>query len=107
MPYLLAAATIIPCISPATATGANKYGIDPQRALRIAECESGFNPAAVNLGYSENGNPSGLFQHLSGYWPARAAKYGYAGSSVFDAVANANVTMGMWRDGGAGQWACT
>jgi hypothetical protein len=85
---------------------ANKYGIDPQRALRIAKCESGFNPNAVNLGYAENGNPSGLFQHLSGYWPARAAKYGYAGASVFDPVANANVTMGMWRDGGAGAWEC-
>lgn len=85
---------------------ANKYGIDPQRALRIAKCESGFNPNAVNYGYAENGNPSGLFQHLSGYWPARAAKYGYAGASVFDPVANANVTMGMWRDGGSGAWEC-
>ena len=85
---------------------ANKYGIDPQRALRIAKCESGFNPNAVNLGYAENGNPSGLFQHLSGYWPARAAKYGYAGASVFDPVANANVTMGMWRDGEANFGEC-
>jgi len=85
---------------------ANKYGVDPNRALRIAKCESGFNPNAVNYGYNENGYPSGLFQHLSGYWGARAAKYGYAGASVFDPVANANVTMGMWRDGQAGLWEC-
>lgn len=85
---------------------ANRYGVDPNRALRIAKCESGFNPNAVNYGYYENGHPSGLFQHISGYWGARAAKYGYAGASVFDPVANANVTMGMWRDGQAGLWEC-
>ena len=85
---------------------ANRYGVDPNRALRIAKCESGFNPNAVNYGYNENGYPSGLFQHISGYWGARAAKYGYAGASVFDPVANANVTMGMWRDGQAGLWEC-
>ena len=85
---------------------ADRYGVDPNRALRIAKCESGFNPNAVNYGYNENGYPSGLFQHISGYWGARAAKYGYAGASVFDPVANANVTMGMRRDGQAGLWEC-
>lgn len=84
---------------------ANRYGIDPKRALRIAKCESGFNPNAVNYGYNENGYPSGLFQHLSGYYPARAAKYGYS-TNVFDAYSNANVTMAMWRDGQAGLWEC-
>ena len=85
---------------------ANRYGIDPNHALRIARCESGMNHNAVNRGYYENGNPSGLYQHISGYWGARAAKYGYAGASVFDPVANANVTMGMWRDGQANLWEC-
>ena len=85
---------------------ANRYGVDPNRALRIAKCESGFNPNAVNYGYNENGNPSGLYQHISGYWAGRAAKYGYAGASVFDPVANANVTMGMWRDGQSNLWEC-
>ena len=84
---------------------ANRYGIDPNHALRIARCESGMNPSAVNRGYYENGNPSGLFQHLSGYYPARAAKYGY-NTNVFDAYSNANVTMAMWRDGQANLWEC-
>ncbi len=85
---------------------ANRHGIDPARALRIAQCESGLNPQSVNYNYNENGYPSGLFQHLSGYWPARAAQHGYAGASVFDAEANANVTMAMWASGSAGLWEC-
>lgn len=83
-----------------------KYGIDPDYFVHIAMCESGLHPNAVNYGYNENGYPSGLFQHLSGYWPARAAKYGYAGASVFDATANANVTAQMFRDGLQGMWEC-
>lgn len=85
---------------------ARKYGIDEEHFVKIARCESTMNPNAVNYGYNENGYPSGLFQHLSGYWPARAAKYGYAGASVFDAVANANVTAGMFRDGASNLWEC-
>ena len=43
--------------------------------------------------------PADCFSISGGYWPARAAKYGYAGASVFDATANANVTAAMFRDG--------
>lgn len=85
---------------------ARKYGINEEHFVKIARCESTMDPNAVNYGYNENGHPSGLFQHISGYWPARAAKYGYAGASVFDAVANANVTAGMFRDGSKGLWEC-
>ncbi|HUH57434.1 MAG TPA: transglycosylase SLT domain-containing protein [Pseudomonadales bacterium] len=87
---------------------ANKYGIDPNYAIQIARCESTLNKNAVNYNYAEipGHHPSGLYQHLTNYWPARAAKYGYAGASVFDPVANANVTMGMWRDGAKGLWEC-
>ena len=74
--------------------------------MSIAKCESNFNANAVNLNYYENGHPSGLFQHLSGYWPARAAKYGHAGASVFDATANAEVTAQMFRDGLSYLWEC-
>lgn len=82
------------------------HGINPDYFVKVAKCESGLNPNAINHNYFENGNPSGLFQHLSGYWPARAAKFGYAGASVFDAVANANVTAAMFAEGDSGLWAC-
>ena len=97
-------------------TAAKKYGVSADRALRVASCESTgtpgkFNARIVNYNYSELVNgvryyPSGLFQHLANYWPSRAAKYGYAGASVFDPVANADVTMAMWRDGASGLWEC-
>jgi hypothetical protein len=82
-----------------------KNGLDPDWFYNLAKCESTWNPNAVNYNYYENGHPSGLFQHLSGYWPARAAAHGYAGASVFDAEANANVTAAMWRTG-SHLWEC-
>lgn len=84
---------------------ARKYGVNEDNFVRIAKCESTLNPNAVNHNYYENGNPSGLFQHLSGYYPARAAKYGYS-QDVFDAYSNANVTAAMFADGQSGLWEC-
>lgn len=71
----------------------------------MAMCESTLDANNVNYGYYENGNPSGLFQHLSGYYPARALKYGYS-TDVFDPYSNANVTAAMIADGQANQWEC-
>jgi len=85
---------------------ARKYGLGENHFVGIARCESTLNPNAINYGYNENGYPSGLFQHLGGYWPARAAKYGYSGASVFDATANANVTAAMWAEGLSYLWEC-
>ncbi len=87
---------------------ANAHGISADMMLRIAQCESGMNPNARNTNYYAPGygNPVGLFQHVEGYWPARASKYGYPGASVFDPVANANVTAAMMRAEGTSAWEC-
>jgi len=85
---------------------ANKYGLDEQRLVDMATCESTLNPSNVNYSYYENGNPSGLFQHISGYWGSRASKYGFTGASVFDAEANASVTAQMLNDGLGYMWSC-
>jgi hypothetical protein len=69
-------------------------------------CESTMNPNAVNYNYYENGHPSGLAQHISGYYPARALKYGYS-TDVFDPYSNANVTAAMIKDGLAYLWECS
>jgi hypothetical protein len=76
--------------------------------IRIADCESDFNPLARNPHYyvPGYGNPVGLFQHVEGYWPARAVKYGWPGASVFDPVANANVRAAMMATEGTSAWEC-
>ena len=84
---------------------ANKYDLDGDRLVAMAQCESSLNPNSVNYNYYENGNPSGLFQHISGYYPARAEKYGYS-TDVFDAYSNANVSAAMIADGLAHLWSC-
>jgi soluble lytic murein transglycosylase-like protein len=84
---------------------ANKYGLNHAEMLRIAKCESTLNPNAVNYNYYENGNPSGVYQHISGYYPARAARYGYS-EDVFDAYSNINVTAAMFADGQSRLWQC-
>ena len=81
---------------------AAKYGADAQQLLRVAWCESRYNPSAYNgiLG------ASGLFQIIPGTWAANSQRAGYGGASVWDPVANANVAAWMFAHGQAGQWAC-
>ena len=81
---------------------AAKYGADPDTLLRVAYCESRYDPLAYNsiLG------ASGLFQIIPGTWRINSAAAGYAGASVWDPVANANVAAWMFGQGKSGQWAC-
>ena len=81
---------------------AAKYGVDAETLLRVAYCESRYDPLAYNgvLG------ASGLFQIIPGTWRANSGPAGYAGASVWDPVANANVAAWMFSTGKSGQWAC-
>lgn len=81
---------------------AAKWGADPQQLLRVARCESGFNPNA----YNPSSGASGLFQFLPSTWAANSVRAGYGGASAFDPVANANTAAMMFRNGQAGQWVC-
>lgn len=79
---------------------ASAKGIDAQRVLLIAQCESGFNPR------SDSGYYKGLFQQDPSYWPGRAAKYGYSGASYFDVDAQIGVATSMMAGGGWSHWGC-
>ena len=81
---------------------AAKYGVDAQQLLRVAWCESRYNPNAYNSALGA----SGLFQFIPGTWAANSARAGYGGASVFDPVANANVAAWMFAHGQSGQWVC-
>ncbi len=78
------------------------WGADADQLLRVAWCESRYNPAAYNA-YS---GTSGLFQFKPLTWAANSVRAGYDGASVFDPVANANVAAFMFATGQARQWAC-
>jgi len=78
------------------------WGADANQLLRVAWCESRYNPYAVNT----RSGAAGLFQFMPATWAANSVRAGYAGASVFDSVASANVAAYMFRNGQAGQWSC-
>ncbi len=77
-------------------------GANADQLVRVAYCESRFNPGA----YNASSGASGLFQFLPSTWVANSVRAGYAGASVFDPVASANVAAWMFARGQAGQWVC-
>jgi hypothetical protein len=81
---------------------AAKWGADPTQLLRVAYCESRYNPNA----YNASSGASGLFQFLATTWAPNSVRAGYAGASVFDPVANANTAAYMFSRGQAAQWQC-
>jgi len=68
-------------------------------ALRVAKCESNYNPYAVN----RSSGASGLFQFLPSTWAASP----YHASSPFDPTANAKAAAWLYQRSGAGQWVCS
>lgn len=77
-----------------------RHGVDAQTALRVAACESRFNPRAFNHPYA------GVYQQNVNMWPRRARHFGHPGASPFDALANVDVSLKMARASGWGHWGC-
>ena len=80
---------------------ANRFGVDPNWLLRIAKCESGFNPNAYNPS-----GASGLFQFMPATFAANSVRAGFGGASIWDPVASANTAAFMFSIGQSGQWTC-
>ena len=76
-------------------------GADAEQLVRVAYCESRFNPGAYNAS-----GAAGLFQFMPGTWAANSVRAGFAGASVYDPVASANVAAWMFVRGQAFQWVC-
>src|SRR5215472_10098619 len=66
--------------------------------LRVAKCESGYNPRA----YNPAGPYYGLFQFLMSTFNATPFK----GQDVYDPVANASAAAWKYSQGGASAWGC-
>ena len=72
---------------------ANRYGVDPDTAIRIARIESELNPRAQN----ENSSAGGLFQFIDSTWKT----YGQ-GKNKYDPYASADAGVRYMRDNIAG-----
>jgi uncharacterized protein YabE (DUF348 family) len=80
---------------------AARQGADADQLLRVAWCESRFNPGAYNAS-----GASGLFQFMPRTWASNSVRAGYEGANVFDPVASANVAAWMFARGSANLWSC-
>ena len=65
--------------------------------LRVAACESGYNPNAYN-----SSGASGVFQFMPGTF--RGTPYG--AQNIFDASANVNAAAWYFQQHGGGAWSC-
>lgn len=69
---------------------------DVNTAVRIAWCESRFDPEAINL----RTGAVGLFQHLPQYWEERADSAGFTGADATDPEASTAAAAWAVYDGG-------
>ena len=76
---------------------------DVNKAVRVAWCESRFDPNSTNL----RTGAVGLFQHLPQYWEERAADAGFSGAEPTDPVAStAAAAWAVYNGGGWDTFAC-
>jgi hypothetical protein len=76
---------------------------DVNRAVRVAWCESRFDPESLNL----RTGAVGLFQHLPRYWEERAENAGFAGADPTDPEAStAAAAWAVYHGGGWDTFAC-
>ncbi len=77
---------------------------DVNRAIRIAWCESSFNPRSIN----PVTGASGLFQLDPATWIARSTAAGLPGADILDGESNVAVAAWMLYElpGGWAQWEC-
>jgi hypothetical protein len=77
---------------------AASYGQPADDMLRVARCESGLNPSAVD--------PAGLYYGLFQFVPGTFSGTPYGQYDIFDAWANANAAGWMWSEGRRNEWVC-
>jgi hypothetical protein len=76
---------------------------DVNKAVRVAWCESRFNPASTNL----RTGAVGLFQHLPKYWAERAENAGFPDADPSDPEAStAAAAWAVYNEGGWDTFAC-
>jgi soluble lytic murein transglycosylase-like protein len=85
------------------------YGVNTNWMLRVAQCESGYRPDAVNGHYwaPDGSTPTGLFQFVRSTYTANAARIGLpAQDDRLDPDRAAQVAAWMFSINQSNQWAC-
>ena len=80
---------------------ARRWGVDERTLLRIAWCESRFEPQARGAA-----GLAGIFQFAPITWSWVAAKAGYPGASPYDAQANIEAAAYLYKTEGPKHWGC-
>ena len=76
---------------------------DVNKAVRVAWCESRFDPNSTNL----RTGAVGLFQHLPQYWEERASQAGFTGADPTDPEAStAAAAWAVYNEGGWDIFTC-
>jgi hypothetical protein len=73
-----------------------RHGVDPQRLLRVARCESGLNPRAYN--------PAGPYIGLFQFHPQTF--YGYGGKDIYSPHDQSEIAARMFARGLGHHWGC-
>jgi len=81
---------------------AEAWGADPEQLMRVAWCESRYNPNA----YNPTAQDTGLFQFIPETWRRESVRAGYGGASAFDPVASANTAAMLFSEGKSRLWVC-
>lgn len=79
---------------------ARRWGLDEARMLRVAWCESKYDPYAVGDG----GRSVGVFQFQAALWSE--TPQGRAGLDRRNAAANIEAAMWGWATGKRSHWSC-
>lgn len=80
---------------------AGRWGLAPERMLRIAWCESRWDPGARS-----GAGHAGLFQFAWTTWQWASVQAGYGGASPYDAAANVESAAWLMATDGFHHWGC-
>jgi soluble lytic murein transglycosylase-like protein len=81
---------------------ARRHGVDVEQFVRVAWCESRFDPNAVNPA----SDARGVLQFIPTTWAANSVRYGWPGASPHDPYAASDVAAAMFARGQSHQWEC-
>lgn len=84
------------------ADAAVRWGLDANQMLRVAWCESKYDPRA----YNGRSGASGVFQFIPSTWRWASASVGLANASPFDPQANVEAAAWLMKTQGARHWQC-